>query len=276
MKSLRNQNTTAMEVQNGQLEKSSENHIALLMRSLANQEAISIAVAERNLSVELASKGKNLQSIVKSHGMELPLSALSGIILLTTEFFAGSGTQMSPTQSIQTAALLLESYPAETIEDVMLCFKNAKQGKYGKIYNRIDGQIIFEWFRQYLDEKYEYLEQKRHQEKYEINDRNNETLGMLSSLIEPIIIKAKLDNQPPPLKSRQLDEKSEIETIQNNLHILPTNQLKSLLHDYETKSKGNFWSHYENQRDIIRKEIERRTREEAGSGAGKVDAGEVS
>lgn len=248
----------------------------MLMRSLANQEAISIAVAERNLSVELASKGKNLQSIVKSHGMELPLSALSGIILLTTEFFAGSGTQMSPTQSIQTAALLLESYPAETIEDVMLCFKNAKQGKYGKIYNRIDGQIIFEWFRQYLDEKYEYLEQKRHQEKYEINDRNNETLGMLSSLIEPIIIKAKLDNQPPPLKSRQLDEKYEIETIQNNLHILPTKQLKSLLHDYETKSKGNFWSHYESQRDIIRKEIERRTREEAGGGAGNVDTGEIS
>ena len=242
---------------------------------LANQDVLNIATAERRLTLDIAIKGKNMQSILKTHGDELPLKALSGIILLTTEFFSGSGTQMTAAQSFQTASLLLDSYPAETIEDVLLCFKNAKQGRYGKIYNRIDGQIIFEWFKQYLDEKYSYIEMKHHNEKHEKNDQNNVTLDLLSSFIEPIIAYAKQSSEQQPAAVSKIDEKQEIEALTNHINKIPTQQLKTLLNDYETKSKRNFWSHYDSQRNLITKEIERRERITTSSGTGKGDDGQV-
>lgn len=39
------------------------------------------------------------------------------------------------------------------LEDFKLCFNRAKMGYYGKIYDRLDGQIIFEFLRAYSVER---------------------------------------------------------------------------------------------------------------------------
>lgn len=53
---------------------------------------------------------------------------------------------------------LLDKYPAESLEDFILCFKKARQGEYGELI-RLDGPIIFNWMSQYLDEKYKAIEE---------------------------------------------------------------------------------------------------------------------
>ena len=51
------------------------------------------------------------------------------------------------------AVLVIEEYPYMKTDDFKLCFKNAMKMKYGNIYNRIDGQVIMSWLREYNKER---------------------------------------------------------------------------------------------------------------------------
>lgn len=84
-------------------------------------------------------------------------TVLTGLILRTSSFF-NITNNLSEDQAIETAFMLIDRFSTETIEDFVLMFKNAKAGKYGKLFNRLDGQIILEWMGLYLEEKAEYRE----------------------------------------------------------------------------------------------------------------------
>lgn len=56
---------------------------------------------------------------------------------------------MGAVQMAQTADLIIDEYFFLKPDDFKLCFSNAKKGIYGKVYDRIDGQVIFEWLNAY-------------------------------------------------------------------------------------------------------------------------------
>jgi hypothetical protein len=81
------------------------------------------------------------------------LNALLSLLLTDLVLFFNVGKIMSPAQIAQTVALILEDYDWLCIEDLKVCFNNAKKGVYGKLYDRIDGQVILEWIDAYARER---------------------------------------------------------------------------------------------------------------------------
>ena len=111
------------------------------MQCLANRDVTELIKVEKNLTIDVAISGKRNCQLVKENE-QAALKAVTGAIIMASEYF-NVGGKISEVQAIQIASLFLEQYPAETFEDLILCHKYAKTGKYGKVYNRIDGLVIF-------------------------------------------------------------------------------------------------------------------------------------
>lgn len=86
--------------------------------------------------------------MLKKDGVLVARAAVAYVIAETLDFFNVSET-MNDSQVAFTTDLILEEYPYFKLDDLKLCFRNAMKLKYGNVYNRIDGQIIFRWLKQY-------------------------------------------------------------------------------------------------------------------------------
>lgn len=67
--------------------------------------------------------------------------------------FINAGKTMNPDQITQTAAMIITDYNWLKVEDIKVCFTNGKRGHYGQLYDRLDGQIIFQWLNQYTTDR---------------------------------------------------------------------------------------------------------------------------
>lgn len=73
--------------------------------------------------------------------------------IVNLRLFFNVGRAMNDVQTFETAQLIVETFPYLNIADVNLVFKRAKIGHYGKIYDRLDGNVIIDWFNQYFNER---------------------------------------------------------------------------------------------------------------------------
>lgn len=67
--------------------------------------------------------------------------------------FFSIGKTIGAIQVAATADLIIEEYYFLKPDDFKLCFNRAKKGYYGKVYDRIDGQVIFEWLNRYTNDR---------------------------------------------------------------------------------------------------------------------------
>lgn len=93
-----------------------------------------------------------LIEVEKAYGYEFLQAYLEGWIVNLREF-VNVGKKMTDMQTFETAMIILQDYKYLTIADINLLFKRAKSGYYGKLYDRLDGQIILDWFRLYDKER---------------------------------------------------------------------------------------------------------------------------
>ena len=136
-----------------------------LMQCLGSNNEVALIVFEKNLKLSEAIDGTKLKKLEKEFG---EINTITAICFLLNRFNANFNVGKSLTQ--QQAALLasdiVEKYPYETIEDVVLMLKQVRQGILGdgKDY-KLDGQnVLAKWFPEYLDKKYAELERIRKQE----------------------------------------------------------------------------------------------------------------
>jgi len=93
-----------------------------------------------------------LAEVEKTYGYEFLQAYIEGWIVNLREF-VNVGKRMTDIQTFETAMIILQDYKYLTIADINLLFKRAKIGYYGKLYDRLDGQIILDWFRTYDKER---------------------------------------------------------------------------------------------------------------------------
>ena len=86
---------------------------------------------------------------------------------------------MNDIQMAQTADLILEEYYYLNIEDFKLCFNMAKSGKFGKVYDRIDGQVIMDWLSTYLNMRIETVVSGNEQKHASIKSQEKKAKSIL-------------------------------------------------------------------------------------------------
>lgn len=94
----------------------------------------------------------SLGQVERAYGYDFIQAYLEGWIVNLREF-VNVGRKMTDLQTFETAMFILQDYKCLNIADINLIFKRAKTGYYGKLYDRLDGQIILDWFRQYFEER---------------------------------------------------------------------------------------------------------------------------
>ena len=106
---------------------------------------------------------KSIRMLEKESGITKVIAALEAILCDLVLFF-NVGKGMSPEQVKQTAELIWNEKRYLSIQDLQTCFQRAKAGNYGKLYDRLDGAIVFEFIEAYEKEKTEVAEHQSYTE----------------------------------------------------------------------------------------------------------------
>jgi hypothetical protein len=105
----------------------------------------------------LQSDGSALSVLKKQEGEVVAKAILVKILSNLISFF-NVGKSMNDAQVAQTVELILDDYYYLKLEDFKVCFDGMKKGKYlggtnGKLFDRLDGQIILQGIAEYAEER---------------------------------------------------------------------------------------------------------------------------
>ena len=140
---------------------SSEKSTSNLASVVSNFQEVSILQNARSFKMQvlnldetslahiiLKHKPKSLQKISKEQGNDKAIDQISILIIEVLEWFNVKNT-MSDSQILEVSFMIYNDFKRFNLYDIGLCFKRGKTGKYGKVYDRIDGGILFEWLTRY-------------------------------------------------------------------------------------------------------------------------------
>jgi len=136
------------------------------MQCLVSQDQVELLILEKNMNLQKAIEGTKIKNLEKSLGEINMVKVVTYLLMRFSESF-NVGKNISNTQAPLIAIDIIEKYPFETIEDIVLLLKQVRQGIIGdgKDY-KLDGQnILNKWFPEYLDKKYAEVERLERQQK---------------------------------------------------------------------------------------------------------------
>jgi hypothetical protein len=129
------------------------------MRCLATNNEVDLLMYEKNLTLKSAIDGTKINKFEKLLGERETATVITYFLMRFSKNF-NVGKNITDGQAPLIAIDIIEKYPYETIEDVFLCLKQARQGIIGdgKDY-KLDGQtILAKLLPEYLDRKYAEVE----------------------------------------------------------------------------------------------------------------------
>ena len=200
---------------------------AKLVSCLANNDSVELLVFEKNLSIAKAIDGTHLKKLEKSIGEINTIIAICYLLNRFNESF-NFGKSLTKEQAALLASDIVEKYPYETIEDVVLMLKQVRQGIIGDGKDfKLDGQnILAKWFPQYLDNKYAEVERQNKKVK-------DENLG--ATAVEMFYAKEKRKKQA------EAERKRAIETIDKFTSVMDRQMLEDTITDWQNRGISKEW-----------------------------------
>lgn len=211
-----------------------------LMRCMADNNEVELLVFEKNLKIENAIDGLKLSKLSRYAG-DIPTITAICYLLNRFNLHFNFGKSLSNQQSAILASDIVEKYPYETIEDVVLMLKQVRQGIIGdgKDY-KLDGQnVMTKWFPEYLDKKYEEMERQKKKELSELNAKNDD--DAVSKYYSKI-------RQQKAQKEKEEKTKKEIDEMCKNMD---RQILEDLISDWSSKEEMKPYLDYLKQKRKI-------------------------
>lgn len=136
------------------------------MNSLKSKNNLELAMFESELSISQAVDGTMLVHMANTNKKEVIKTLVFLISRMNDDY--NCKQRMNQQQMFTMAIDLLDVFKYETIEDVMLMFKYARQGKIGGKIFKIDSNVVFnDWVPCYLEQKAIEREQRHAKAKSE-------------------------------------------------------------------------------------------------------------
>ncbi len=66
--------------------------------------------------------------------------------------------------------MIMDKYKSESIEDILMCLRDGRLGKYKKPFGVLDPVTFGEWMEEHLDKKYQIIEKQKEDQKPESGD----------------------------------------------------------------------------------------------------------
>jgi DNA replicative helicase MCM subunit Mcm2 (Cdc46/Mcm family) len=200
-----------------------------LMRCLGSNDEVGLIVFEKNLSISNAIDGTKLRKLEKEVG---EVNTITAICYLLNRFNANFnvGKSLTTQQSATLASDIVEKYPYETIEDIVLMLKQVRQGIIGDGKDfKLDGQnVLAKWMPDYLDRKYAEVERQ--------NQKKNEVLPYENNAVEQFYAK---------MRSKKAKEEKD-ERIKSQIDEMAKSMIREQLEETITE-----WSQKEDMKPYL-------------------------
>lgn len=216
------------------------------MQCLVSQDQVKLLILEKNMNLQKAIDGTKIKSLEKTLGEINMIKVVTYLLMRFSESF-NVGKNITNSQAPLIAVDIIEKYPYETIEDVVLLLKQVRQGIIGdgKDY-KLDGQnILNKWFPEYLENKYTEFERIKKQDN--IISESEKTLR--SNAVQQFYDKRKMQKQQKEQYQKMLEEIDEM--VKN----MDRQMLEDTISDWERKPEMEPFLHYLRQkRQVVKGE----------------------
>lgn len=215
-----------------------------MLECLTASNEVKLIVFEKNLSLVNAIEGTHLKKLENSIG---EVNTIVAICYLLNRFNASFnfGKTLSSEQSAMLASDIVEKYPYETIEDVVLMLKQVRQGIIGdgKDY-KLDGQnVLTKWFPEYLDRKYAEVERQNKKQRDDLS-------AQMDSKDHPVTLY--YEKQARIKRQKEKDEAARKE-IDEMVKSMDRQMLEDTIKDWERKPEMSPYLDYlKRKRQIIK------------------------
>jgi len=159
----------------------------------------------------LASKtSPALSELKKNKGEQTALGVLVALMDECQQYF-NLQQPMNAQQLMLTAELIMEEYYYLRIEELRVCFRMAMKGEFGPVYNRIDGQVFFEWIVKYMPKRQLITDRMKQEQQSNNNIYDIFTHAQMAEAMQDVVTKIDAKMLQVPAQEPTRDKPSQLE-----------------------------------------------------------------
>ena len=160
----------------------------------------------------LASKtSPALSELKKNKGEQTALGVLVALMDECQQYF-NLQQPMNAQQLMLTAELIMEEYYYLRIEELRVCFRMAMKGEFGPVYNRIDGQVFFEWIMKYMPKRQLITDRMKQEQQSNNNIYELFNHPQMNQVLHDVVEKIEARKLEQPVQEPKHYKPSQLET----------------------------------------------------------------